>query len=103
MSICVISKEVFGEYSVRDIQTNIAWTDNPYGNDYAIVPEELIEGVLKTNGFCDIELNNNGTEIISFTPRKLPEIPKEEPKPSTEERISALENAMLEMIGVVTE
>lgn len=100
---CVISKDTFGDYNVRDIQTNSSWSKNPYGDDYAVVPDEMVQDILATRGFCDIELNEDGTEIISFTAREVPEIPQPEMPPSSEERLSALENAMLEMLGVTTE
>lgn len=100
---CVVSKSEFGEYFIRDIQTNSSWTSNPYGEDYAVVPDEMVQDIIKTNGFCDIELNEDGTKVVSFTSREIPEISREEKKPSTEERLSALENAMLEMLGVTTE
>lgn len=103
MALCVISKEIIGKYAVRDIQTNSAWNKNPYENDYAVVPENLVEGIIETNGFCDIELNDEGTEVVSFTPREIPEIPQPKKQPTTEERLAALEMAMLEQIGVVTE
>ena len=101
--ICVISKETFGEYGVRDIQTNSGWSGNPYGDAYALVPDEFVEDIVATSGFCDIELNEEGTEIVSFTKREIPEMPEVERKPTTEERLAALEMAMLEQIGVVTE
>lgn len=75
---CVISKETYGEYAVRDIQTNSAWSENPYGEDYAVVPDEMVQDILATRGFCDIELNEDGTEVVGFTPREIPEIPQEE-------------------------
>lgn len=100
---CVVSKAVFGEYAVRDIQTNSAWNKNPYGEDYAIVPDDMVQDILETRGFCSIVLNEEGTEIVSFTARKIPEMPEIERKPTTEERLKALEKAMLEQIGVVTE
>ena len=86
---CVISKETFGEYKVRDIQTNIAWLENPY-DDYAVVPDEMVTDIMETHGFCDIELNEDGTEIVSFTAREIPEIPVEEPEPGTEDVLNAL-------------
>lgn len=100
---CVVSKEVFGKYAVRDIQTNSAWDKNPYGDDYAVAPDDMVQDILETRGFCDIELNADGTEIVSFTAREIPEMPEVERKPTTEERLAALEMAMLEQIGVVTE
>lgn len=87
---CVISKATYGDYAVRDIQTNNAWSSNPYGEDYAVVPDDLVEGILATRGFCDIELNDDGTEVVSFTALEIPEIPEPEPEPSTEEILNTL-------------
>ena len=101
--ICVISKSTFGEYGIRDIQENNSWSKNPYGDDYAIVPESMIDDIMETKGFCDIELNSDGTEIVGFTANEIREIHESPRKPTKEERISALEAAMLEMIGVDTE
>ena len=78
---CVISKNTYGQYNVRDIQTNSAWSENPY-SDYAIVPDDMIQAIQETRGFCDIELNEDGTEVVGFTPREIPEIPTEEAPPS---------------------
>lgn len=100
---CVISKNCFGEYAIRDIQTNSSWGENPYGEVYAVVPDEMVQDILETKGFCDIELNEEGTEVVSFTTREFAEIPLPERQPTTKERLSALEKAMLEQIGVVTE
>lgn len=101
--LCVISKVTFGEFDARDIQTNSSWAGNPYGDDYAVVPESLVDGIVATKGFCDIELNEDGTEVVSFTPREIPEIIPPQKQPTTEERLAALEMAMLEQIGVVIE
>lgn len=86
-SFCVISKNTFGEYDVRDIQTNSAWSENPYGEDYAVVPDEMVQEILETRGFCDIVLNEDGTEVVEFTAREIPEIPTPEPELTTEEKI----------------
>ena len=97
--VCVISLNTFGEYGIRDIQTNSSWTKNPY-TDYVVVPEELIEGVLATEGFCDIELNKDRTEIVSFTPLPIPEIPMTvaDDEPTLEERVKSLENRVNELV-----
>lgn len=87
--ICIISKDTFGDYAVRDIQTNTSWDKNPYGDDYAIVPDEMVQDIMETNGFCDIELNKDGTEIISFTAREIPEIPEPVVEPSQLDRVEA--------------
>lgn len=89
---CVISKATYGEYAVRDIQTNSAWSENPYGEDYAVVPDEMVTEIMETRGFCDIELNDDGTEVVSFTAREIPEIPTEEvtAEPTAEDIINAM-------------
>lgn len=87
---CVISKNTFGEYAVHDIQTNSAWGANPY-EDYAIVPDDMVLAIQETKGFCDIELNEDGTEVVSFTALEIPEIPVPEAEPTIEERVSELE------------
>lgn len=105
---CVISKATFGEYEIRDIQTNGAWGSNPYGEEYAVVPDEMVQAILETRGFVDIELNEDGTEVVAFTPLEIPEIPEPTPEPTAEERIAELEmqnqmlmECLLEMSEVV--
>ena len=88
---CVISKETYGEYAVHDIQTNSSWGENPYPEEYAVVPDEMAQAILETRGFCDIELNEDGTEVVGFTPREIPEIPEQPHEPTAEERIEELE------------
>lgn len=94
---CVISKEPQGEYAVHDIQTNASWGANPYGDTYAVVPDDMVEGILATKGFVDIVLNDEGTDVVSFTALEVPDIPEEEPQPSLEEQIAELraQNEML--------
>jgi len=87
---CVISKNTFGEYAVRDIQSNSSWGSNPY-EDYAVVPDDMVTAIMETRGFVDIELNEDGTEVVSFTAREIPEIPVPEPEPTVEDRVSELE------------
>ena len=87
--VCVISKNTFGEYNTHDIQTNSSWGGNPYGEDYAIVPDDMVADILETRGFCDIELNEDGTEIIGFTAREIPEIPEPTREPTQLDVIEA--------------
>lgn len=88
---CVISKGVFGEYAVHDIQTNSGWGANPY-EDYAIVPDEMVPDIMATKGFCDIELNEDGTEVVEFAAREIPtiEVPKETAEPTANDIINAM-------------
>ena len=87
---CVISIETYGEYAAHDIQTNSAWTSNPYGETYAEVPDDLVPEILATCGYCDIELNEDGTEVVSFTAREIPETAAPEPEPTTDDILNAL-------------
>ena len=91
---CVVSKNTFGEYNVRDIQTNGAWGSNPYGDDYAVVPDDMVTAIMETRGFVDIELNEDGTEVVSFTALEIPEIPVPDPAPTLEERVTTLEETV---------
>ena len=91
---CVISKATYGEYAVRDIQTNSGWVENPYGEAYAVVPDEMVLAIMETRGFCDIELNEEETEIVSFTAREIPE-PEPEPLPDPEPTTDEILNALL--------
>lgn len=75
---CVISKATFGEYAVHDIQTNSSWGENPYGEGYAVVPDDMVTAIMETLGFCDIELNEDETEVVSFTANEIPRIPQGE-------------------------
>lgn len=81
MPFCVISINTFGDYEMHDIQTSFVWFKNPYETGYAVVPDDLVEGIRATRGFCDIELNEEGTEVVSFTAREIPDIPKPDPEP----------------------
>ena len=74
---CVISKTGFGEYNIHDIQTNSGWSSNPYGEDYAEVPDEMVPGVMATGGFIDPVFSEDGTELVSYTALERPEIPEE--------------------------
>lgn len=87
--LCVISVETFGEYAVHDIQTNNSWSKNPYGDNYAVVPDEMVEDILETKGFCDITLNDTGTEIVSFVAREIPEI-EPDIEPTADDDIDAM-------------
>ncbi len=71
---CVISKATYGDYEKHDIQTNSAWSENPYGDDYVIVPTDMVEDILLTQGYCDITLNEDETEVVSFVAREIPQI-----------------------------
>lgn len=81
---CVISKETYGEYRLHDIQTNNIWLKNPYGDEYAVVPDEMVPAILETDGYCDIVLTEDGTTVASYTAREKP-APKPKPEPEEPE------------------
>ena len=91
---CVISKAIYGEYAVRDIQTNSAWGANPYGEDYAVVPDDMVTEIMETRGFCDIVLNEDETEVVEFTAREIPVFPEPPHEPTAEDRIAELEESL---------
>ena len=70
---CVISIKTYGEHEMHDVQTNSGWIENPYGEDYAVVPDDMVQDILATQGYCDIVLNENKTEVVSFVAREIPE------------------------------
>ena len=97
---CVISKGVFGEYRMHDIQTNSSWSENPYGDKYAVVPDDMVQDLMATKGFCDIVLNSDGTEVVSFVAREIPEIPEPEEPVSASEQLRADIDYIAIMTGV---
>lgn len=98
---CVISKEAHGDYAAHDVQTNSGWTENPYGEGYAVVPDEIVQEVVATHGFCDIVLNEEGTELVSFTAREIPVIEEPEQPISETERLRADIDYIAALKGVV--
>lgn len=95
---CVISKATYNEFGLHDIQTNSAWTKNPYGDEYAIVPDSMVQVIRETHGYCDVVLNDKGTEVVSFTALDIPEIsePEEEPTEieALQDEVTALQLAL---------
>ena len=96
---CVISKEA-NENGWHDLQTNSAWSANPYGEDYAIVPDEMVEAIMETCGYCNIELNEDGTEVVSFEVTEIPTFPEPEREPTEEEKLRADIDYLAIMTGV---
>ena len=89
---CVISI-ASDENGRHYIQTNSGWNDNPY-EDYVVVPDDLVIEICETQGYCDIVLNEEGTEVVSFTARDMPEIPEAEtPASKIDQLIEALYKA----------
>lgn len=99
---CVISKKTYGEYETHIIQTNSSWSENPYGETYAVVPDDMVQDILATKGFCNITLNDDGTEVVSFVAREIPELPEPTPEPTSgSSDIDDLASAILEGVNEV--
>ena len=63
------------------------------------VPAHLDAAVWETLGWCDLQIENG--KLVGITPTKRPEpVPESAPIPTQEERLSALESAMLSMMEV---
>lgn len=86
---CVVSKATFGQYGVRDIQSNNRWSENPYGEEYAVVPDDMVVGILATKGFCEIELSEDGRSVTGFTALEVPDIPTPEAESTDVEQLRA--------------
>lgn len=85
---CVISKSA-NENGWRDLQKNSAWSANPYGEAFAVVPDEMVEAIWETCGYCDIVLNEDGTEVVSFEATEIPVFPEPEPQATQLDLIEA--------------
>ena len=59
---CVISIEA-DKNGMHYIQTNSGWTENPY-SDYVVVPDEMVQDILKTKGYCEFETADE--DVIGF-------------------------------------
>lgn len=93
-NFCVVAKEA-DENGWRSIQTSSAWSKNPYGEGFAVVPDDMVPAILETMGFCDIVLNEDGTEVVEFAANEIPDFPEQEPEPTAEERLAAVEEQLL--------
>lgn len=96
----IISKTTYGEHNQRYMYGSTAWEDNPYPDDYAIVPPDMEEAIQETQGFCDIKLNKKGTEVVSFTAREIPVIEEPEPPVTEAEQLRADIDYLAIMTGV---
>ena len=63
------------------------------------VPANLEAQVWATVGYCDLQIEDG--KLVGITPTKRPEpVPESAPIPTQEERLSALEEAVLAMMEV---
>ena len=87
-NFCVISKEA-NENGWHDLQTNSAWSANPYGDDYAEVLDELIDDAFATGGYLIPIFNEDETKMIDFVTIEIPVLPQPKPQPTQLDIIEA--------------
>ena len=93
----VISKRNPRMPVAREILTNIEFDEGAY-KTFAVIPDNLLDGILETRGWCELELSDDGKTVVNFIATEIPEyIRKRKEEPTLEERIAALaeENATL--------
>lgn len=96
---CVISK-IPNENGWHDLQTNSAWSANPYGDEYAEVLDELVEGAMATCGYLVPNFSKDGTKMVGYTPTEIPVFPEPECEPTEEEKLRADIDFLAIMTGV---
>ena len=84
----VIRKKPLRRPSAREIQIGIEWDDEAYKN-YAIITDELLDGILATGGWCDLELSADGKTVVGFTATEIPEYVRK-PGATTDDVLNAL-------------
>ena len=85
---CVICKTP-NENGWYDIQSNSAWSANPYGDGYAEVMDELVEGAMETCGYLIPTFDEDGTKMIAFEETVIPVFPEPEAQPTQLDIIEA--------------
>ena len=79
----------------------------PFSNCVEL-PDNLLESYLDAKGFVNLVITDNRVSSLSINQEALDAYNKDHPEvgptklPTNEERISALEDVMLEMLGVTT-
>ena len=71
---------------------------NWMGVDWVEVPENLVPILYDCEGYCDLTIENG--ILTGITPTEKPTVEPEPAIPTMEERLTALESAMLSMMGV---
>ena len=82
----IISKRKQRIPLAREIVRDVEW-DSEAHQTFVIIPDNLLEGILATDGWCDLELDENGN-LINFIPREIPDYVKN-PIPTTEQLLDA--------------
>lgn len=79
----VISVMGTEEYpTLHDIQQNSAWSENPYGETYALVPDDMVDEVMSIGCWCNITVEDC---VLTSITKVEPPKPKPEPEPEPTE------------------
>lgn len=84
--------------TLHNIQQNSAWGENPYGEAYAVVPDDMVEEVMTCGCWCNIEVENG--VLTKITKVDAPYIPPEPHEPTDiellQEQVTELQMALCE-------
>ena len=73
----------------REILLGVEYIPEDY-KSYAIIPDDLLEGILATDGWCDVEVGDDGKTAIGFTAVEIPEYARKSTEPTTDDILNAL-------------
>lgn len=89
---------ISSDFGMHEYESQSRRTENWMGAEWLEVPESLVSSLYACGGYCDLQIEDG--VLVGITPTERPEPEPEPYVPTTEERISALESAMLAMMGV---
>ena len=95
MTIINATPRASGAYT---IESQSHRTDNWMGDGWLEVPENLVPTLYACGGYCDLQIKDG--VLVGITPTERPEPEPEPYTPTQEDRLSALESAMLSMMEV---
>lgn len=75
--------------SKREICIGIEYDEEQH-KSFAIFPDSMIDGILETQGLCDLELSEDGKEVVSFTALEIPDFMKESSEPTAQDDTDAM-------------
>jgi hypothetical protein len=78
-----------GIYHRRQIIIGVEYDEEQH-KSFAIFPDSMIEGLLATEGFCELELSEDGKEVVSFTALEIPDFMKESSEPTAQDDTDAM-------------
>lgn len=89
MIVNIIYKMNFPFPSKREIRIGVEYNEEQH-KSFAIFPDPMIDGILATQGLCDLELSEDGKEVVSFTALEIPDFMKESSEPTAQDDTDAM-------------